>query len=114
MNRTIQSLTETTKHSTSEFNRTISRAQSLIAAGDPLSFQQIEAMTQAPVGEQLPQELGEYADALREAETRGFVYNPDDLEDLTYDADSIKDFIEGVGASRGFQNGGGNFFNNHV
>jgi hypothetical protein len=53
--------------------------------------------------------LGDYAEALAEAEVRGFTYDPDSLEDLTYDADSIRSFIA---TGSGSDDGQGNFFHN--
>jgi hypothetical protein len=95
MNQTIQSLTQTTTHLISENNTTIRRGQALIAAGDPLVFQTIDATNDLKSEPNEYEQLGEMGEALREAEQRGFTYNPYDLEDITYGADDIRKFAEG-------------------
>ena len=93
----VQNQTTTTTHLISELSRTVNRGQALIAAGDPLSFQQIDA-TNEPIAKTEPDEysqLGELGEALREADARGFTYDPYSLEDVTYGADEIRKFAEG-------------------
>src|SRR6478609_975703 len=84
-----------TQSSISEHNRTISRAQSLIAAGDPLAFQQIAAMDNTPVEDSPYVGVSEMDEAAREAAGRGFVFDPLSLEDDVYDAGSIERFLNG-------------------
>jgi hypothetical protein len=91
----IQSQTQTTTHLISENTRTISRAQALIAAGDPLAFQTIDATNEQPSEPDEYAQLGELGEALREAEQRGLTYDPYSLEDISYGADDIRKFAEG-------------------
>lgn len=104
----VKGLSESLKHSTSEAHRTISRGQSLLAAGDPLSFQQIEAMNQPVEPITGTQVLGDAAEALAEAELLGFSYNPDSLEDISYEPDDIRTFLQGGGSAAEH----GEFFHN--
>lgn len=95
-NQMIQNQTQMTTHLISKLSRTVNRGQALIAAGDPLSFQQIDATDASLVIE--PDEYsqyGELGEALKEAQQRGFAYDPFSLEDVTYGADEIRQFAEG-------------------
>lgn len=80
----------------------ISKSLSLIAAGDPLAYQQIQAM-ETPVGES--DDSTDYASdahaALLEAQQMGFSYDPFSLEDIVYDANEINTFIQGGGTPNG-------------
>lgn len=95
MNLATQHLAVIANHSTSQLVEALTNAQNLIAAGDPLAFQQIHAAT-APVEESDAQPLGELAEALEEAKLRGFTYDPFSLEDDTYGAEEIEAFISGT------------------
>lgn len=68
----------------------------VIASADPLAYQAIQAMNStSPQG--LNEEyvgMSEMDEALREAERNGYVANPDDIEGITYDADSIRNLLD--------------------
>lgn len=71
----------------------LSNAQNLIAAGDPLAFQQITAVQ--ATAEQGEQPVSEMQQALEEAKQRGYVYDPFSLEDDVYGPEDIEAFIGG-------------------
>ena len=94
MNLATQHLAVIANHSTSQLVEALTNAQNLIAAGDPLAFQQITAV-QAPV-EQGEQPVSEMAQALEEAKQRGYVYDPFSLEDDVYGPEEIQAFLDGT------------------